>query len=68
MRLLINVAHWRLVVDLAPQCEDDDDDDDELPYAQRLDANVAFGFSPDPVFPELEWEEEEEDANTNPSN
>lgn len=26
----------------------------------RLDAHIAFGFSPDPVFPELDWGEEEE--------
>lgn len=26
----------------------------------RLDAHLAFGFTADPVFPELEWDEDEE--------
>ena len=26
----------------------------------RLDAHLAFGFAPDPVFPELEWDDDED--------
>jgi hypothetical protein len=31
----------------------------EVDHGGRLDAHLAFGFAPDPVFPDLIWEEEE---------
>lgn len=32
--------------------------DDEV-ESYSLDSDLAFGFSPDPVFPDLIWEEED---------
>lgn len=60
MRLVVEIAHLRLVVDLSPQCEADGEVEYEEAHASRLDSHLAFGFAPDPVFPDLIWEEEED--------
>lgn len=61
MRLLVELAHWRLLIDLSPQCEDDlEDEDEDAGHPARLDSHLAFGFAPDPVFPDLIWEEDED--------
>lgn len=37
---------------------------DEEYESGRLDAHLAFGFAPDPVFPELEWDDDEDSERT----
>ena len=59
MRFLFEALQWRLVVDLSPTVVADDDDDEEESHA-RTGADLAFGFTSDPAFPEFEYEEEEE--------
>ena len=59
MRLLIELAHWRLLVDLSPACDEYEGEEEEDGHA-RLGVDTAFGFAPDPVFPDLDWGESEE--------
>lgn len=37
------------------------EDDEPAETSTRLDAHLSFGFAPDPVFPELDWEDDDEE-------
>ena len=46
------------MVDLSPVCEEGEAEEED--GHARLGVDTAFGFAPDPVFPELDWEEDDE--------
>ena len=52
MRVVIEIAHWQLSIDLAPVCEDVEE---PVEYQPGLSSTTAFGFASDPVFPDLDW-------------
>lgn len=58
MRLTVAVLGIPL---LTVSLEDEVEETEEESLA-RLGADLNFGFAPDPVFPELEWEEDDHAA------
>ena len=71
MRVIFEAVRWRLVVDLSPAFEEEVEEVEEAASDRDLgglDAQLAFGFSPDPVFPEFYYEEEESNVDIDTAN
>ncbi len=63
MLFVVDVFGLRLEVSLSlPEwlVTEPADEEIEAHGGERLGSDIAFGFAPDPVFPDLIWPEEEE--------
>lgn len=55
MELILRLLGTQLIIHLGAVEKDEEDSIVHLSMA-----DTTFGFAPDPVFPEIDWEEEEE--------
>ena len=63
MRLVIRVLGIALLsVELEAPEEQYEEDTEIEGYERLMAADLSFGFAPDPVFPEFEWEDDEDEG------